>query len=83
MILNISAVTLRQQHTPEHLLGRVSSAFNVLNVATAPIVGPVSGLIASHYGLPAALAVAGITFCGATPLLAAGLRPRAQADLPT
>ncbi|CAA9411802.1 MAG: hypothetical protein AVDCRST_MAG75-2800, partial [uncultured Propionibacteriaceae bacterium] len=35
---------LRQQHTPQHLLGRVTSAFNVLNVATAPIVGTISGL---------------------------------------
>ena len=73
MILNISAVTLRQQHTPQGLLGRVSSAFNVLNVATAPVVGTISGLIASHYGLPAALAAAGITFSTAAPLLALGL----------
>lgn len=73
MVLNISAVTLRQRHTPEHLLGRGSSAFNVLNVATAPIVGTISGVIASQFGLPAALAAAGITFSVAAPLLALGL----------
>lgn len=93
MILNISTVTLRQQRTPKHLLGRVSSAFNVLNVATAPAVAPLSGLIGSHLGLPTALATAGITFCAAGPLLAVGLRspqrtsadgrppPPAQSDL--
>lgn len=80
MVLNISTVTLRQQHTPEHLLGRVSSAFNVLNVATASVVGPISGLIASHFGLPAALATAGITFCAAALLLAAGLRTPGKTD---
>ena len=83
MVLNISAVTLRQQHTPERLLGRVSSAFNVLNVATAPVLGTVSGLIASHFGLPAAIAAAGITFCAAAPLLAVGLGPPPQTDRTT
>lgn len=82
MVLNISAVTLRQQHTPQHLLGRLSSAFNVLNVATAPVVGTVSGLIASHCGLPAALAAAGVTFCAAAPLLAVGLPSPAHTNTP-
>jgi hypothetical protein len=36
MTLSIIAVTLRQQRIPEHLLGRVSAAFGVLNVASAP-----------------------------------------------
>lgn len=75
LILNISTVSLRQQRTPAHLLGRVSSTFHVLNVATAPVVAPISGLIASHFGLPAALAAAGVTFTAAAPLLAAGVRP--------
>lgn len=83
MVLNISAVTLRQQQTPQHLLGRVASAFNVLNVATAPVVGTVSGLVASHFGLPAALAAAGLTYAAAAPLLALGLRAPAQTKKPT
>ena len=82
MVLNISAVTLRQQHTPQHLLGRVSSAFNVLNVATAPVLGTIAGLIASHFGLPAALAAAGITFSTAAPLLALGLPSPAHTSTP-
>ena len=80
LALNVSAVTLRQQHTPDHLLGRVSSAFTVLNVATAPVVGPVAGLIASHFGLPAALATAGVVFCAAAPFLAAGVRPSSSVE---
>jgi hypothetical protein len=73
MTLNIIALTMRQQRTPEQLLGRVSSAFNVLNVASAPVVAPISGLIGVHFGLPAALAVAGTCICGAAPLLARGV----------
>lgn len=75
MTLNIIAVTLRQQRTPEHLLGRVSGAFGVLNVASAPAVAPISGLIGVHFGLPAALAVAGTCICAAAPLLAGGINP--------
>lgn len=75
MTLSIIAVTLRQQLTPEHLLGRVSSAFNVLNVASAPAVAPISGLIGAHLGLPVALAVAGTCICAAAPLLARGGTP--------
>ena len=73
MTLSIIAVTLRQQRTPGHLLGRVSGAFGVLNVASGPAVAPISGLIGVHFGLPAALAVAGTCICAAAPLLATGV----------
>ncbi len=73
MTLSIIAVTLRQQRIPEHLLGRVSAAFGVLNVASAPVVAPISGLIGANFGLPAALAVAGTCICAAAPLLAKGV----------
>jgi hypothetical protein len=35
MILNVATITLRQRRTPEAFLGRVSSAFSVLNVSSA------------------------------------------------
>lgn len=80
MTLSIITVTLRQQRTPEHLLGRVSGAFGVLNVAPAPAVAPIAGLIGVHFGLPAAIAVAGICICTAAPLLARGVKPEPPAS---
>lgn len=73
MTLTIITITLRQRRTPERLLGRVSSAFNVLNVAPAPVVAPISGLISAQLGTPIALTVAGAVFLLATPILAKGI----------
>ena len=79
MVLGVIAVTVRQLRTPEELLGRVSSAFNVLNVGSAPVGAPIAGLIGTHYGIPVAVAAAGATFCAAAVLLAIGLqRPKNQ-----
>lgn len=80
MIFGILAVSERQRRTPEHLLGRVSGVFNVLNVGSAPIAAPISGLIAAHWGLPTAIAVCGLTFCLAAILLRIGLPDSATAQ---
>jgi MFS family permease len=74
MSLIIVGLTLRQRRTPNHLLGRVSSVFNVLNVAAALVAAPLSGFIAGRYGLPWAVGLAGGCICAAAPLLAVGLR---------
>jgi len=74
MVLGIIAVSERQRRVPDHLLGRVSGVFNVLNVGTAPIAAPISGLIASHWGLPTAITVCGATFCLAALLINTGLK---------
>jgi len=47
MLWNILAVTVRQELTPNHLLGRVTSAFTVAGVGSAPIAAPLGGVIAS------------------------------------
>ncbi|WZH37338.1 MAG: MFS transporter [Microbacterium enclense] len=47
MLWNILAVTVRQEFTPDHLLGRVTSAFAVVGVGTAPIAAPLGGIVAS------------------------------------
>lgn len=52
MIYNVLAVTLRQQHTPDRILGRVSSIFNVVGVGSVPVAALAAGVLASHYGTP-------------------------------
>ncbi len=47
MLWNILAVTVRQELTPDRLLGRVTSAFTVLGLGAAPIAALVGGFIAS------------------------------------
>lgn len=74
MVLGIIAISERQRRVPEHLLGRVSGVFNVLNVGSAPIAAPISGLIATHWGLPVAIAVCGTTFYLAALLIGTGLK---------
>lgn len=58
MLWNTIAVTLRQELTPAHLLGRVSSAFNVVAVGAAPIAAPIGGVIAARFGTPVAIGTA-------------------------
>jgi MFS family permease len=58
MLWNILAVTIRQEFTPAHLLGRVTSAFTVIGVGTAPIAAPLGGVIASLTNTSVAIGVA-------------------------
>lgn len=58
MTWNTLAVTIRQELAPDRLLGRLSSAFNVVGVAAATVAAPIGGLIATQYGTSAAIAVA-------------------------
>jgi MFS family permease len=50
MIYNVIAVTVRQQRTPDQLLGRVSSVFNVLGVGSLPLAALAAGMLAKTYG---------------------------------
>ena len=74
MALTILALTLRQRRTPNGILGRASSLYNVVNVGSAPFVAPLSGYIGSHFGLAMAVAVAGGCLVVAAAVLLVGLR---------
>lgn len=50
MLYNIIAVTVRQRRTPDRLLGRVSSVFNVIGVGSLPVAALAAGVIANAYG---------------------------------
>ena len=59
MIFFINYLTLRQAVTPDRLLGRVTATMICLTVSTAPIGGLAGGWVAEHYGLRAAMLLAG------------------------
>ncbi|WP_143570442.1 MFS transporter, partial [Streptomyces acidiscabies] len=79
----ICSMSLRQEVTPEHLLGRVTSAFWTLQYSAAPIGAAVLTWTAEHHGTTRAAAVAGgccLLIAGAalfTPIRRAG-RDKAQ-----
>ena len=59
MVFFINYLSLRQAVTPDRLLGRVTATMICLTVATAPLGGLVGGWIGDHWGLRAAMLLAG------------------------
>ncbi|MFI5910724.1 MFS transporter [Dactylosporangium sp. NPDC051541] len=58
-IAGISSVSLRQEVTPGHLLGRVTAAFWTLQLVLAPAGDAALTFSAKHLGVPLTLSVAG------------------------
>jgi predicted MFS family arabinose efflux permease len=58
MVWTIATTTLRQNITPDALLGRVSAVFLTVNTGARPIGAALGGLIGAHWGEPACLTVA-------------------------
>ncbi|MGV9302807.1 MFS transporter [Nonomuraea sp. NPDC003727] len=56
----ISSQSLRQEITPDHLLGRVTSAFWTIHFALGPIGAGLLTLAASRHGTPLVALVAGV-----------------------
>lgn len=68
-VAGISSMSLRQEITPSHLLGRVTAAFWTLHSALGPIGAAVLTLAASAAGVATTLLVAGLA-CVAVALAA-------------
>ena len=64
------SMSLRQQITPDHLLGRVTSAFWTIHYATSPIGAAVLTAAIQRYSTASVLLVAGVT-CAAVALCGA------------
>jgi MFS family permease len=75
MLYNVIAVTVRQQTTPDHLLGRVSSVFNVLGVGSLPPAAFAAGVLAKAYGTELSITV-GASLCALATALIVVLIPR-------
>ena len=70
MIFFINYLSLRQAVTPDRLLGRVTATLICLTVSTAPLGGLAGGWVAEHWGLRAAMLLAGAGAVLLTPLVA-------------
>lgn len=67
-LITVAAVTARQRHVPDQLLGRVVSAFRLLGNGASPLGAATGGAVAAGYGLTAPLWIASALTLGA-PLL--------------
>ena len=77
MVFFINYLSLRQAVTPDRLLGRVTATLISLTVAMAPLGGLGGGWIANHWGLRAAMLLAGVGALVLAPLIT-WLSPLAQ-----
>lgn len=75
MIFNIAAVTVRQERTPDALLGRVSSVFNLVGMGAVPVAALLAGLIAAATSTTSALLVASGTCMAGLLSLMVDMRP--------
>ncbi len=60
MLWNVVTVSLRQRMTPDHLLGRVNSAYRLVAWGTRPLGALAGGLVAEALGLRFVFAAAGV-----------------------
>jgi len=60
MLWNIPTVSFRQSVTPDHLLGRVNSAYRLLAWGTLPLGAALGGVLAEFLKLPTVFALMGI-----------------------
>jgi len=74
---NVVTVSLRQAIVPDHLLGRVNSAYRLLGWGTMPIGAALGGALATHFGLRAPFIIGGIATFGLALALAPIVRTTA------
>ena len=60
VIWNVITVSLRQRIVPDHLLGRLNSAYRLFAWGTQPIGALLGGLVGEFFGLRAVFLVAGV-----------------------
>src|SRR5688572_9641997 len=69
MIYFINYLSIRQAITPDRLLGRVTATMICLTVSTAPLGGLAGGWVGEHFGLRAAMLLAGVGALLLAPLV--------------
>lgn len=79
ILKGVNSIAVRQQVTPDHLLGRVTAAFWTINSAPGPIGAALFTALAARIGAPAVLMVIGAAF---TTIALLGLRTPARTRRP-
>ena len=79
ILKGVNSIAVRQQVTPDHLLGRVTAAFWTINSAPGPIGAAFFTALAAHIGAPVALLLIGVGF---TIIALLGLRTPARTRYP-
>ena len=79
ILKGVNSIALRQQVTPDHLLGRVTAAFWTINSAPGPIGAALFTLLAARAGAPLSLSLIGVAY---TTIALFGLRTPARARRP-
>jgi MFS family permease len=76
-VAGIASMSLRQQVTPDHLLGRVTAAFWTIHFSLGPLGAALLTWTAGHYGVMAACVASGATclFIGTIALVTPIRRP--------
>ncbi|MGW7313840.1 MFS transporter [Streptomyces sp. NPDC054865] len=70
ILINVVTVSYRQRAVPQHLLGRVTSAYRFIAFGALPLGAAVAGVVGSHFGSRPVLAMAAaIVTCAAVPLV--------------
>ena len=86
VIWNVSTVSLRQQIIPDHLFGRVNSAYRFLGWGGMPIGAALGGIVAHAFGLRAPFVLAGsiglIAIVPALPAITTAAIEAARAEAP-
>ncbi len=60
VVWNVITVSLRQRIVPDHLLGRLNSAYRLFAWGTQPLGALLGGVVAEVAGLPAVFALSGV-----------------------
>lgn len=68
ILAGTNSYTLRQELTPDHLLGRVTATFWTINGALAPLGAATLTLLASRLGGSAAITIGGLLYLGLTAI---------------
>ncbi|GAA3595025.1 MFS transporter [Nonomuraea rosea] len=84
-VAGICSQSLRQEVTPGHLLGRVTSAFWTVHYALGPLGAALLTLAVSQYGVPRTMLTAGLgmALIGLLATLTPVRRPRPEGRQPT
>jgi MFS family permease len=80
VVFNVVFESLRQALTPDHLLGRVVSAFRLFGFGAVPLGSLLGGVVARSLGLRAPFVIAGVVIPVAAAACVPAINPRTVAE---